>query len=247
MKKTVCWIAVVSSMFSATAMADVAMTFDSPVTLSNTQAPGAWYTDRYAPSIFETASFDGDNRLRQGVNAAEYHGGTFYDTQGRKYDTDLTGAVQSFSIDLYVDDWGTAYRSAGLWATGEDSGGGVSAYPILAYRQTSDQAAGFYKWDYINGGYTFAAAANSEAWNKLGFVLTQGTGIEYFVNDVSVGTLADADTVSLANVILNVGNFGQTYDVYWDNFSAQVVPAPGAALLAMLGLSIVGWIKRKVA
>lgn len=215
------------------------LTFDTSPVLSNTQAAGVWYTDRYAPAAFESVVFDGDSRLRHGIAAADLQGSAFYNTQGRKYDTNLVGAVQEFSIDMYVgSDWGTATRYAGLWATGFDASNAVSAYPILAYRNAEGDSAGFYTYDYLLGGWTKETTdTDFGQWYNLRFVLTVGTGVEYFVNGVSVRTFADPDTLSLGNVILNAKNYGQDYDVYWDNFNGSVVPLPAAAWqgLAMLG------------
>lgn len=207
--------------------------YPGDIALSTTQAPGYWYPDRYPPYGFgdDSSTFPGNDVIRHSINVADSAGNrppayssTFYNTQGRKYDTSLTGSVQSMSIDLWVDsNWIGQDRNAGLWATGFDNSSPtpqISAYPIIAFRNTA-VTPGFYKWDYINGGYTLAKAATAsdyDQWHTLSFVLTVGTGIEYFVDGVSVGLFADADTVSLKNVILNAYNFGATYDVYWDNF-----------------------------
>ena len=45
--------------------------FDASPTLSATQAPGVWYTDRYAPAAFEMAVFDGGNRLKHSISTAD--------------------------------------------------------------------------------------------------------------------------------------------------------------------------------
>ena len=84
--------------------------FSAPVSTAATAAPGVWYTDRYAPAVFESYNFGGKMVLRHGVRVADSaanrppaYSSTFYNTQGRKLDTNLSGATQSFSIDLWVD------------------------------------------------------------------------------------------------------------------------------------------------
>ena len=73
--------------------------FASAVNLCATQASGCWYTDRYAPGVFATASFGGGSVLQHGVRVADSaanrpsgYSSAFYNTQGRKLDTNLTGS-----------------------------------------------------------------------------------------------------------------------------------------------------------
>ena len=61
-------------------------------------------------------------------------------------------------------------------------------------------------------------AADYGRWHTLSFVWTVGTGVQYFLDGEPLHAIAETDTAKLANVILNVYNFGQDYDVYWDNF-----------------------------
>ena len=56
--------------------------------------------------------------------------------------------------------------NAGFWLTGFDSTGGVSAYPIIAYRQSPTVSAGLYTWDYVNGGWINDPAVAS-GWHTL--------------------------------------------------------------------------------
>lgn len=219
------------------AFAATPQTFDTDPVLSNVQAPGTWYTDRFAPGAFESEPFDGDNRLLHGIRTAQAaanrppaYASSFYNTQGRKYDTNATGPEQTFTIDVYVgSDCETEDRSFGLWATGFNAANVVSAYPIIQYRHkgnspiwgTGTADAGFYGWSYVSpGGYPFFMPVTEfDRWYTLSFTLTVGVGVDYYVDGVHLGFIADVNTVSLGNVILNAYNYGdENYDVYWDNF-----------------------------
>ncbi|MCB0200336.1 MAG: hypothetical protein KDI03_09730 [Anaerolineae bacterium] len=205
--------------------------YPAPIALSATQAPGYWYPDRYPPYAFadDNSTFTGKDVIKHSINIADSaanrpsgYSSTFYNTQGRKYDTSLTGSVQSMSIDMWVDStWVGNDRYAGLWSTGIDGANAISAYPIIAFRNSA-VTPGFYTWDYTGAGawvlVQAATPGDYDQWHNLSFVLTVGTGVEYFLDGVSMGTLADVDTVSLENVILNAYNYGANYDVYWDNF-----------------------------
>ena len=80
--------------------------FDNAVVTGSTQAPGTWYTDRFAPAGFESqVMFGGDNRLKQTISATDSEAGrpsgfssSFYNTQGRKYD--LNPGTTSMSIEI---------------------------------------------------------------------------------------------------------------------------------------------------
>jgi hypothetical protein len=255
--------------FAAMSVATVATAgtvnnFDNPgdVTLSPTQAAGKWYTDRYAPATFASGATGGGRMgvLHHGLSVSDNAAGRpgsfgsgFYDTQGRKYDIGLVGAVQRLAIELFVDAGSTAQVEAGMWGVGKNSGGSISSYPILAYIQntTNDTAgAGFYTWN--GAAYQFVAAGGANAWNSLEIVLTVGTGFETFLNGVSVFTLADVNTVSLDEVILNSKNFlssstDPVQNVYWDNFSAAVIPLPTAGALGMAGVMVLGARRRRLA
>jgi hypothetical protein len=123
----------------------LAMEFDVNPVLSPTQAPGVWYTDRYAPAGFVSSLFDGDNRLEHSINAADgassrppAYSSAFYNTQGRKYD--LPASTTSMTIDLYVPAaWEfTGRRMAGFWGTAFNSVPAVSAYPIIEFTSSPD-------------------------------------------------------------------------------------------------------------
>jgi len=207
--------------------------FSSPVVTGTAAAPGVWYTDRYAPAVFESYNFGGEMVLRHGVRAADLQGNDFYNTQGRKLDTNQTGLLQSMSIDVWLDAsmGGSDQRYFGLWATGFDAVPAVSAYPIVAFRNVTGSPIGFYGWDYHGaGGWTLlkeATPADYGRWHTFTLELAVGVESRYFLDGQLAMTLADTDTLALNNVILNVKNFGQDYDVYWDNFKVgSAAPAP---------------------
>jgi len=205
--------------------------FDTNPVLGATQAPGVWYTDRYAPAGFVSAVFDGDNRLKHSIATADgannrpggYSGG-FYDTQGRKYD--LPAGTTHMTVDLYVPaDWQTTERRmAGFWGTAFNAASSVSAYPIIEFTSTTDGSGGprFRGWNDAAGwidmglptGFAF------DAWYTLEIELV-GSNFVYTVGDLTL-TVSAFDSVQIGNVILQGHNTttGVDYDIYWDNFVA---------------------------
>lgn len=216
-------------------------TFQTDIVRSPTQAPGAWYVDRYAPAVFEGGvEFDGDHRLRHGINAADgannrppFFEGVFFNTQGRKFDTPEAITV---SIDLYVPlTWETSNRRmAGFWTTALDANGSISGFPIIEF--TSDQ-----------NNARFRFFSRFFGWVDLG--LPTGFGydqwytlqIELFDNEwtATVGDLVYQEdalgSVQVENVILQGYNTqeGVTYDIYWDNFRA--IPEPVSLMVLAVG------------
>ncbi len=217
-------------LFSATTEA-----FDTNPTLSATQAPGVWYTDRYAPAGFQSALFAGGNRLKHSIDASACSpcrgggfGGAFYDTQGRKLDI----SANEMSIDLYVPSaWATTNkRMAGFWGTAFDSSNAVSSYPIIEF--TSDGGTPRFRAYDVNTGLWNDLGLPTgfvyDAWYTLSIRLAGHTWI-YEVGDKTWSIAEDPTypfSVTLGNVILQGHNTtaGVTYDIYWDNFSHQTNP-----------------------
>jgi hypothetical protein len=227
------------------------ITFDSAadVDVGAGTADGVWNTDRYAPAFFEGGFTRGGRTgvLLHSISAADQLGSRpagfnspFYNTQGRKLNLD-PGTVALF-IDLYVPStWdsilqdpappGSSGRFAGLWATAVDASSAVSIYPIIEFNNQTDasSANGFriYNagvWENV-GGF-----AGFDQWYRIGFVLSGGN-VEYFVNEVSVGSFSAGASASLANVILQGYNLGNSYDIHWDNLNSSNIAAPDGLTL----------------
>ena len=239
-------------------------TFDGPVTLSPTQAPGAWYVDRYAPAGF-VGGVNGGGRigvLQHSINAADSgnarpgaFSSAFYNTQGRKYD--LASGTTSMSIDLYVPAaWATTNsRMAGFWGTATDASNAVSAFPIVEF--TSDAMnPRFRGWDTLLGGFVdmgLPAGFAYDEWQTLNIDLI-GTDFVYSIGNLSLSFDANGST-SIANTILQGHNTttGVTYDILWDNLqgpsAASEVPEPASialwSLMSVAGLA--AWRRRKLA
>ncbi len=229
------------------AILNVEATFDSAVSTCASQTPDCWYTDRYAPAIFESAMFDGDNRLRHGVDMADSEANrpaafssAFYNTQGRKYDVNIP-VGQTLGADIWVPADAMANdRRAGMWGTTFNGNGDISGYPIIGftsaddpdtaavegprfrvYTQDVDQDPGN---DYQPGWVNLLdlTAGDLGEWYRFETTLTS-TAYEFRIYDDSDTLIASFDdaitfgSVRIGNVILQVYNFGDTYEVYWDN------------------------------
>lgn len=239
---------------AAAVQADQLFDFSTPVVTGASQAPGVWYTDRYAPAGFSSpASFGGDDRLQQVISDADgtasrpgAFSSSFYNTQGRKYD--LEAATVKMSIDLFVPaPWqSTGNRMAGFWGTAVDAVNAVSAYPILEF--TSDSATPRFR-GYDNGVWIDMGLPSGfvyDSWQTLEISKLPSGEFKYSVGDLTATTtsLAPYGSVEIDNVILQGHNTqgGVNYNIYWDNLKTSVIPEPASAALAgaaALGLFVV--------
>jgi hypothetical protein len=231
------------------AQADLINSFDSPsdVTLSAGQAPGTWYIDRAAPAGFASGQPGGGRTgtLLESISGGDYTSpANFYDTQGRKFD--LATGTTSLFIDLYVpNSWGAlnqsntpaeAGRIAGFWATGVDGSANVSSYPIIEFNNQG--GGGFQIFDSVTTGQfsNVSGFSGYDKWYQLGFSISGGQE-HFYVNGAQVGTIADSDTVQLANVILQGINGGNSFDISWDNLQTSVPEPSTFVVWSLLGLT----------
>jgi parallel beta-helix repeat protein len=217
-------------------------TFDDPLVLSPTAAPGAWFRDRYVPARFQIASFNGDNRLQLGISAADgaqlrppvgsnSYASQFYNLQGRKYD--LPPSAFSIESKLYIpaawiNDTSTRVRTE-IWTTGRTSTNTTSVYPYIGFANVDGisptlRFSNFVQWVNVP---TSTIPLTPDTWYTVGMELSGGTLI-YRINNIVVGTVAAPTTVRWADVFLQAYNFNDNtlppnqqsaadYDAYWDD------------------------------
>jgi len=107
--------------------------------------------------------------------------------------------------------------------------------------------------DHGGTGWIKSDVQREVGWHELRMELSPDGVLSYFVDDSLVGTSPRTDYLDLRNFNLYVwrnysGEIGETGDaatVYYDNFEIGAIPAPGAAVLGMIGLGLVGWIKKR--
>ncbi|GAB7080822.1 PEP-CTERM sorting domain-containing protein [Megalodesulfovibrio paquesii] len=206
------------------------LTFDSSADLVG------WYRDRYEPAVFEIASFDGDSRLHIGIDGSDQQSSSFYNYQGMKLDFGVS-VSEIITADLYIDSsWNSA--NVGIWGTLKTLDGLVSGYPIISWREGAGIISGFYSFDYFLGGWNLLGSGYAEdAWHTLEMRYT-GSTMDYYIDGVFAYAFDDIwqDGV-IANIILNSYNFGESFDVYWDNVGTRQTPEPSTLVLAGLGLA----------
>jgi hypothetical protein len=215
-----------------TSTLDFVETFNESPATSASQAPGVWYTDRYAPAVFESAFFDGDDRLRQGVRAADNQANRpgsfssgFYNYQGRKIDVNMGGLPATVSIDVYADSTWASGTRAGIWTTMSN---GNLTFPIIEYCVNGDNGdgngptyTGFRYWQ-SGIGWTATSFENAptDQWYTLEIELTPAM-VNFSIDGTGIGSVDNLDAKMIDNIILNVHNEGPAgdYDVYWDNLT----------------------------
>jgi PEP-CTERM motif len=212
-------------------------------------SPGLWYVDRKAPATFASASFGGGSSLDLGVSAGDFSGtpgGSFSDTQGRKYYLTSSGVGSFVSAQLYIPSaWQNQNVSPGLWLTIYDNSGQAAGFPIIGFYSdgTGNSGGSYFRvWDDVTGYVNLGTAINWNAWNTFQFTFAAG-GIVDSINgtDVLTDTAAVANGgTSIANVMIESKNFGTSYDAYWDNLitpspTIGAVPEPSSVALLALG------------
>lgn len=222
---TICVVAVSILAINNMSIATVVDTFD---TISSD-----WTVDRTAPETWESAYFDGDNRLKHGVGPSSV-ANTWYAYKGKSL---LTPGATGVSVELYVPEPTVSQDvSLSLWANGTDGTLDQLAWPVIGFRASSDGSAVWKVFDDETGNWnTLSDAAAFDTWYTLGISLNGGN-IDFSINGETVftDTVVDSSVTSFKNVILQAYDFGTEggYYAYWDNLST--VPEP--ATLALLGL-----------
>ena len=195
----------------------------------------AWVTDPYAPAEFQSASFDGDNRLeitidQTGSSAnrpAPTYTSSFFNLQGDQRPVGITGDW-SYSAQVYVSSafdttTGQLVRT-GLWAqTGTDPNTGD--YAIFGLTNASptdplnpnaaDRSFRFQVFDgttadptsWFDAGVPVGFTFNS--WHTLGETYN-GTNVEYLLDGVVVYSDPVTNGADLQTAFLEAYNFGQT-------------------------------------
>ncbi len=229
------------------AVIDGVENFEDSILIGATQAPGVWYTDRYAPAAFESSG----GNLRIGIDDADSqvnrpgaYSSAFYNTQGRKYDVNLPVGAK-WSGKLYIpSDWSNDARRSDIWATTLDSQDLVSGFPILGficndptdptnpnpvspaprfrwYSQDTDQnPSNGYTADWVELGLPSGFSYNR--WWTLEVEMTSGAFIARVIDDTNAVVLSFTDvltfdSVRCGNIIMQAYNFGEDYDALWDD------------------------------
>lgn len=209
--------------------------FDANPVLSSTNVAGAWYPDRYRPAGFAKDVFMGENVLKISIDgiadgAANRPGGqqgSFYNTQGRKFNQ-CGKCVTLIRGDLYIpSSWATAHRRSDLWATAYNASNAVSFYPIIGFRNVDGATPRLYCWNGTTS-QDLSAPAAYDTWYTFEARLS-GANIEYLINNVVVASFSHNSSVYFSDVILQAYNFNDpaipapytqstdSYDAYWDN------------------------------
>lgn len=98
----------------------------------------------------------------------------------------------------------------------------------------------------------FVAPGRSTGWHNLKFEV-RSSQISFYVDNTLAETVSRASPTGFDTIVLGSDLTSAGYDVWIDNIMLQQqvaivpVPAPGAAVLALIGLPVVGWVKRRFA
>ncbi len=210
-------------------------TFDAAPVISAIKTDNAWYPDRYRPAGFTNAILGGGNVLKISIDGVADGSvgrggsftGSFYNTQGRKFNQ-CNKCVTVMKGSLWVPaDWQTNKRRSDMWASAADPTTTIQSYPILGFRNPDGISPGIYFWDGNVGWVNSGVSVTYNQWYNLEFRLV-GSDIQYLVNGTNVGTVSANGATYFADVMLQAYNFNDpalpvanqssdSYDAYWDN------------------------------
>mgnify|MGYP006876394643 CR=1 FL=1 len=237
---------------------------DAADAADNTSSSAGWVVDRYNPNLgysrvsFTTASVGGDDRLCIELDGDGPTSG-FYGYQGKKYQ-DADGAYwnagtgsrlsYSFYIDPAWEDDDEAHES-GVWPVLGNAAGDISAYPILAYKDSdasdtgdaqfrtyvyeADEDGNFEEGKWIDIGIPKKLGIDPDegGWVDIEAQLQSfrdGAALKWRINNKLIaderGYNVFFPSTQYLEFIINSVNFGNDATYYYDDFT---LTTPGAA------------------
>lgn len=222
-----------------------------------TQSSPGWVTDRQAPESFTTTS---DGHLRINIDETGPTSG-FFGYQGKKYQDAggeywLAGNGSTvLSYDFYIDpEWEADDdpQETGMWPVLGNESGGLSAYPILAYQDSTASETGEAQFrtyvyesttsaEWVNLGIPSQTGIDPEegGWVNVTAQLHDldeddpegpGSALKWRVNGKLVyderGYNVYSPSTQFLEFIINSVNFGNDEDYLYDNL---VLTEPGTA------------------
>lgn len=184
----------------------------------------------------------------------------------------VTGTVTGYSLPAVNNGWFTiglitkseldrsdpindAYGfNQAVFMMGMNSGGSPNVFNVMPSDYAGDYAGGVGQAQSIGSSFTFdlKLAPNIGGTGSTAYLSVNGgaygTGLTYGTDNWNnYGYSFPAEDLSEAYLIAQI--FGQpgvpTSSVSFEDVTASVIPAPGAILLGSIGVSLVGWLKRR--
>ena len=179
--------------------------------------------------------FDNFNTENGGAGQLNYTGFANWDVSDGTVDLIGNGyfPLLPAGLGLYIDMDGST-NNAGTITTKTDFNFAPGWYR-LSFDMAGSQRTGYSADDTVDVNVALGALLDEH------ITLAANATLANYSYDFLVAPLATSGKLSF------VGNGSDNVGLLLDNVSLVAIPAPGAALLAMLGLSIVGWIKRRLA
>ena len=154
--------------------------------------------------------------------------------ESNNYNVSSTSGAQWNAGTYWIDDYVSA--TTALYYSGNDG--------IISF-DNKDAT-------YVELHYAASGGLNLVAYNESGVVLDSDSGpsnLRYINgNESGPGTLRVVSATDyIAYVIVHdTGNYWTVDNITTDASGITVIPAPAAILLGMVGLGVVGWLKRRV-